>query len=55
MVVAVSVAGSADPAVLGLVRVQVPEGVGEAVGVGECLVEAVLERREERVAGAATL
>jgi hypothetical protein len=51
VVVAVAVAGPADPAVLGGVGVEVPERVGEAVGVGEGLVEVVLERREERVPG----
>ena len=43
MIVAVTVAGPADPAVLGFFRVEVPECVGEAVGAGEGLVEVVLE------------
>ena len=51
VVVPVAVSGPADPAVLGVVRVQVPERVGQAVRAGEGLVEVVLERGEERVAG----
>ncbi len=51
MVVPVSVAGSADPAVLGRCRVQLPECVREAVLGDQSAVEVVLERGEERVPG----
>ncbi len=51
MVVAVPVAGPADPAVLGSFRVKAPERVGKTVRVGESPVEVVLERGEERVPG----
>ena len=51
MVIAVTIAGPADPAVLGRVRVEAPECVGEAVVACESLVEVVLEWGEERVPG----
>jgi hypothetical protein len=51
VVVAVAVAGAADPAVVELVGVEVAEGVDEAVAVGQGAVEVVFERLEDRVAG----
>ena len=51
VVVAVPVAGPPDPAVLGRVRVQAPEHVGQTVLGGEGTVEVVFERDEERVVG----
>jgi hypothetical protein len=50
VVIAVSVAGSSYPAVLGGVGVQVPERVGEGMPGGEGAVEVVFLRGEERVA-----
>jgi hypothetical protein len=49
VVVAVSVACPADPAVLSLIGVQVPEGVGEVMFSDEGTVEVVFERGEEGV------
>jgi hypothetical protein len=51
VVLAVAIAGPADPAVLDGVRVQAPEGVHQAVLVVKGLVEVVLEGGEEPVVG----
>jgi hypothetical protein len=51
VVVAIAVAGAADPAVLDFLGVQGSEGVDEAAVVVELTVEVVFEGREELVVG----
>src|SRR5580698_7812195 len=51
VVIPVAVADPAEPAVFGLVRVQVAEHVSQPLRLGQGAVEVVLERGEERVAG----
>ncbi|MPZ67786.1 MAG: hypothetical protein GEU83_20650 [Pseudonocardiaceae bacterium] len=49
VIVAVAVAGAADPAVFNSLRMQLPERVDEATVVSELQVEVVFERGEEAV------